>query len=54
MKPGESLKSSLRNEAMHIAIMAKSMVGETGIYKVEESIQMLKKKINTLMSFSGR
>ena len=56
MKPNNtsSLRSSLKHEAIHIALLAKSLVNETHIYTVNESLEILKLKMNTLAAFSVR
>ncbi len=56
MKPNHtsSLRSSLKHESIHIALLAKSLVNETQIYTVNESLEILKLKMNTLAAFSVR
>ncbi len=56
VKPTDTVpqKSSLKNEAIHIAVLAKSLINETQIYSSEESLEILKLKIQSLASFTGR
>ena len=49
-----SKKSSLSNEAVHILVLTKSLIGKTNIYSPIESLQVLNLKMQSLVSFSGR
>ena len=48
------MKSSLKNEAIHILLLIKSLMGESKIYTAEESLDILRKKMSNLTSFTGR
>ena len=50
----ESMKSSLKNEAFHIAVLAKSLINESQIYSQDQSLGILKLKMQTIALFSGR
>ena len=50
----ESLKSSLMDEAFHIAVLAKSLLNESQIYTQDQSLGILKLKMHTIALFSGR
>jgi hypothetical protein len=55
VKEGEAkLKSTLQNEAVHVAILTKALLNETQIYNNEESLEILKNKMQTLSTFTGR
>jgi len=44
----------LQNEAVHVAILTKGLLNETQIYTNEESLEILKIKMQTLSTFTGR
>jgi hypothetical protein len=50
----ESMKSTLKNEAIHIAVLAKSLINESQIYSQDQSLEILKLKLQTLALFTGR
>ena len=50
----ESMKSTLKNEAIHIAVLAKSLLNKSQIYSQDQSLGILKLKLQTLALFSGR
>ena len=50
----ESMKSTLKNEAIHIAVLAKSLLNESQIYSQDQSLGILKLKMQTIALFSGR
>ena len=50
----ESMKSALKNEAIHIAVLAKSLIYESKIYTHNQSLEILKLKLQTLALFTGR
>jgi hypothetical protein len=49
-----SKKSSLKNEAIHIALIGKALLGSTSIYSQNEALEILRKKMATFGSFTGR
>ena len=54
VKQGVSDKFSLSNEAMHISMLAKSLMKETKIYTIEESLHILGLKMQTLLQNSEK
>lgn len=52
-----SKRSSLKNEAVHIAVLGKALLKNdkaSHIYSENEAIEILTKKVSTLISFTGR
>jgi hypothetical protein len=44
----------MKNEAIHIAILAKALLNKTEIFTAEEALEILKKKIPSMTNFTGR
>ncbi len=50
-------KSYLKNEAIHIAVLGKALMGDSRaaqVYSKNEAMEILTKKLTTLNSFMGR
>jgi len=54
VKEGNMGMSLLQNEAVHVAVLTKAIMNETPIYTEEEALEILKNKMLTLASFTGR